>query len=371
MKIVCPKNELLKAMQMIQPIVSSKITLPVLANFLIEAKKKENKIKISATNLEVAIEFYIDGKIEEEGLITIPIKRFFDIVKEVPNCDIEIKVEDTKINIKAQKSKFMLVGILSQDYPVLPQIKKDVFLLLKIQSLKDLFKKTIFCVSKDIQKYIITGVCFVVKNKEINCVATDGKRLSFIKNVDVKTNNNIKVIIPIKSVEYILKVFNSNENENVKIYISDNLVTFELNNLIFKSKLIEGTFPDYEKILQFKQISKSNINTEEMLSAVKQISAITERRLSFNESLAINLNFEKNKIIALSNSSGIGFGKTEIITDYVGDSFSISINPDYLKDILQTIEDENFEFIYCGLKQPIIIKFKDTDRFIHLIMPII
>ena len=371
MKIVCSKNELLKAMQMIQPIVSSKITLPVLANFLIETKKKENKIKFSATNLEVAIEFYIQGKIEKEGSITIPIKQFFDIVKEVPSCDIEINVENTKINIKAQKSKFMLVGIEPKEYPVLPQTKEDSFLLLNLQILKDLLKKTIFCVSKDIQKYVITGICFIVKDKEVTCVATDGRRLSFIKKRFMNTNRDIKVVIPAKSVEYILKIFDFNENEDIKIYVDNNLMTFESNNLIFKTKLIDGSFPYYEKILQWKQTTKINVNTEEMLSAVKQISAIIERNLSFNDGFAIKLNFQKNKIIVFSNSIGIGFGETDLITDYNGDSFSINLNPDFLKDLLQNIENKDFEFIYCGPKHPIVIKFKGTNDFIHLIMPIV
>ena len=100
--------------------------------------------------MEIAIEFYIECKVEKEGSITVPIKHFFDIIKEVSDCDIEIEAEDTKINIKVQKSKFMLVGILSKDYPVLPQIKKDDFLLLNLRVLKNLFKKTIFCISEDI-----------------------------------------------------------------------------------------------------------------------------------------------------------------------------------------------------------------------------
>lgn len=329
MKIVCSKNELLKAMQMIQPIVSSKITLPVLANFLIEANKKENKIKFSATNLEVAIEFYVQGKIEKEGSITIPIKQFFDIVKEVPSCNIEINVENTKINIKAQKSKFMLVGIEPKEYPALPQTKEDSFLLLNLQVLKDLLRKTIFCVSKDIQKYVITGICFVIKDKEVSFVATDGRRLSFIKKTCKNMNNSVKVLIPAKSAEYILKIFDFNENKDIKIYVDNNLMIFESNNLIFKTKLIDGKFPDYEKILQWKQTIKINVNTEEMLSAVKQISAIIERNLSFNDGFAIKLNFQKNKIIVFSNSIGIGFGETELITDYNGDSFSVNLNPDF------------------------------------------
>ena len=372
MKIVCAKSELLKAMQMIQPIVSSKITLPVLANFLVEAKKKENKIKFSATNLEISIEFYIHGKIEEEGSITVPVKQFFDIVKEVPNCDIEINVTDTtKINIKAQKSKFLLVGIEPKEYPVLPQTKENNVLILNLQVLKSLFGKTIFCVSKDIQKYVITGICFVIKDKEVCCVSTDGRRLSFVKNACNNIKNDVKVVIPAKSVEYISKIFNFNENKDIKIYTTNNLMTFESNNLVFKTKLIDGTFPDYKKILHWKQTAKININTEEMLSAVKQISAIMERNISLDGGFAIKLNFQKNKIIVFSNTMGIGFGETEIATDYIGDSFSIDVNPDYLKDILQNIENEGFEFIYCGPKQPMVIKFEETNDFVHLIMPII
>ena len=167
MKIVCSKNELFKAMQMIQPIVSSKITLPIITNFLIETKKEENKIKFSATNLEVAIEFYIQGKIEKEGSITVPVRQFFDIVKEVPNCNIEINVLDTKkINIKANKSKFVLIGIESKEYPILPQTKEASTVSLNLQILKSLLKKTIFCVSKDIQKYVLTGICFIIKIKK-------------------------------------------------------------------------------------------------------------------------------------------------------------------------------------------------------------
>ena len=200
-------------------------------------------------------------------------------------------------------------------------------------------------------------------------MATDGKRLSFVKNVCGNTNNNIKVVIPAKSIEYILKIFDFNEDKNIKFYVNNNLMTFESNNLIFKTNLIDGTFPDYEKILKWNKISTIAINTEEMLSATKQISTITERKFSFNDGSAMKLNFEKNKIVVLSNCSGICFGETEIISDYVGDSFSITVNPDYFKDILQNIENEEFEFIYCGQKQPVVIKQKDINNFICLIMP--
>lgn len=372
MKIVCSRNELQKAMQIIQPIISSKVTLPVLSNFLFEAHGKD-EIKIFATNLESSVEFYIQGTIKKEGSVTIPAKKFSDIIKELPDSDIEISVEEAfDINIKAQKSKFKITGIDSQYFPALPVSNKDNIVSIKSDILSSLFEKTIFCVSYDIQKYVLNGVCLILTKHEIRCVSTDGKRLSCVKSyINLMENQTGKVIIPTKSIHDILKIISLNNNCDVKINLDNTFVSFEIGNINFKTKLIDGVFPDYEKIIPKNKVSVANINVDDMFIAVKQMSVLTNNSSVLDNLFAIKFVFEKNKMFLSVNNANIGTGETEISVNYKNDDFSISFNPDYIKDVLQSIDDKEIDFMYSGQKQPIVIKPKNRNEYIHIIMPLI
>ncbi|MCL2389745.1 MAG: DNA polymerase III subunit beta, partial [Elusimicrobia bacterium] len=241
MKVICGKEELLKGIQIILPVVTSKNTLPVLSNFLFETE--DNRIKLSSTDLEIAVKCYIKGEILEEGAVTIPAKRFADIIKEVSG-EVEIRSDDTnQINIKSGKSKFTLMGIASSEYPVIPQFPKENKFEIKKDVLSSMLKKTAFAASKDTQRYVLNGVYFISEDGKIKMVSTDGRRLAYTEN-DLQAKISAKAIVPTKAVSDMLRLISGAETEETAtLGLSDSQISLEIDGVSFISTLIEGTFP--------------------------------------------------------------------------------------------------------------------------------
>ena len=369
MKVICAKDELIKGMQIVQPIISSKITLPVLSNFLFETE--QDKIKLSATDLEIGVTCYIKAEIIEEGAITIPAKRFSDIVKEVAECNIEIREDETnQINIKANKSKFSIMGIEKKEYPALPLFDKENIFTIKKQVLNSMLKKTIFAVSKDSQRYVLNGVYFTVEDGIIKAVSTDGRRLSYISMEGVGKEIKGKVIIPTKAVLDILRLVSSNDKiEDVQICLSDNLMTIMIGDITFQTKLIEGVFPNYEQVIPKKTMSKIKLNVANTMSAVKQMALLTGDKLVADRASSIKFSFEKNKMIVSANTVGLGSGEVEVEAEYSGEIFDINFNPNYIKDILQNVDDENIYFSYTASQNPVVITPEKDKNYLCVVMP--
>ncbi len=369
MKVICAKDELIKGMQIVQPVISSKITLPVLSNFLFETE--QDKIKLSATDLEIGVTCYIKAEIIEEGAITIPAKRFSDIVKEVAECNIEIRADETnQINIKANKSKFSIMGIEKKEYPALPLFDKENIFTIKKQVLNSMLKKTIFAVSKDSQRYVLNGVYFTVEDGIIKAVSTDGRRLSYISMEGVGKEIKGKVIIPTKAVLDILRLVSSNDKiEDVQICLSDNLMTIMIGDITFQTKLIEGVFPNYEQVIPKKTMSKIKLNVANTMSAVKQMALLTGDKLVADRASSIKFSFEKNKMIVSANTVGLGSGEVEVEAEYSGEIFDINFNPNYIKDILQNVDDENIYFSYTTSQNPVVITPEKDKNYLCVVMP--
>ncbi len=369
MKVICAKDELIKGMQIVQPVISSKITLPVLSNFLFETE--QDKIKLSATDLEIGVTCYIKAEIIEEGAITIPAKRFSDIVKEVAECNIEIRADETnQINIKANKSKFSIMGIEKKEYPALPLFDKENIFTIKKQVLNSMLKKTIFAVSKDSQRYVLNGVYFNVEDGIIKAVSTDGRRLSYISMEGVGKEIKGKVIIPTKAVLDILRLVSSNDKiEDVQICLSDNLMTIMIGDITFQTKLIEGVFPNYEQVIPKKTMSKIKLNVANTMSAVKQMALLTGDKLVADRASSIKFSFEKNKMIVSANTVGLGSGEVEVEAEYSGEIFDINFNPNYIKDILQNVDDENIYFSYTTSQNPVVITPEKDKNYLCVVMP--
>lgn len=369
MKVICAKDELLKGMQIVQPVIASKITLPVLSNFLFETENQ--KIKLSATDLEIGVTCYIKGEIQKEGGITIPAKRFADIIKELPDGDIEIKSDDTnQINIKSQKSKFILMGIEKKEYPALPEFPPENIFSLKKEILNSMIKKTIFAASKDSQRYVLNGVYFITEDGLLKAVSTDGRRLAYIYVDGIDSKIKGKAIIPTKAALDILRLISVNDKQDeVKIGIADNLLSVAIGDISFQSKLIEGVFPNYDQVIPKKMTSKIKLNVSETMSAVKQMALLTGDRLSADRSSSIKCSFEKNKMIVSANTVGLGSGEAEVEIKYEGESFDINFNPNYLKDILQNIEEENIVFAYTTAQNPVILSPEKDNKYLCVVMP--
>jgi len=369
MKVICGKDELLKGINTVSPVASSKSTLPVLSNFLFETEG--NKIKLSATDLEIAVKCHVKGEIAEDGGVTIPAKRFADIIKELPSdAEIEIRADETnQINIKSGKSKFTLMGISKAEYPVIPEFPKENNFEISKNILNDMFKKTVFAVSKDSQRYVLNGVYLIAEDGKLKAAATDGRRLAFI-STDSPAKVKGKAIVPTKAVSDILRLLAVPEApETVKVGLTDNQIAAEIGDIVFVSTLIEGVFPNYEQVIPKKTEMQVKLNVKETLAAVKQMALLTGDRLSSDRSSAVKFYFGANILRISASTAGLGSGEAEVSVDYKGEPAEINFNPAFIREVLQNTDEENTIFAFSNALNPATLSPEKNSNYLCVVMP--
>ncbi|MDP2921356.1 MAG: DNA polymerase III subunit beta, partial [Candidatus Omnitrophota bacterium] len=205
MKIKILKQTFLKNIQHVQNIISSKSSLPILSNILIEAEK--NKVILTSTDLDIGISSVLETDVEEEGSITIPAKRFNDIIKELPDEDISIStMKNNSMIIKCSKCFFKIIGLPKEEFPKLPEFKDEPSVVIKQSVLKNMLSMAHFSMSHDETRYILNGALFLFKGKKLTIVTTDGKRLSFVKKDMEKDGLNKAIIVPAKTIYELARI---------------------------------------------------------------------------------------------------------------------------------------------------------------------
>ncbi|MDR0977697.1 MAG: DNA polymerase III subunit beta [Endomicrobium sp.] len=374
MKVNCGKEELNRGIQIISHTSSPKSTLPVLSNFLF--KTENGKIKLSSTDLEIAVKCYIKAEILEEGGITIPLRRFADIIKELPiENEIEIKSDDTnQINITSGKSKFNLMGISKDEYPVIPDFPKENNFAIKRELFTLMLRKTIFSASKDTQRYVLNGIYLILEKDNLKMVSTDGRRLSYITSNNIQsvnTQDKIKVIVPSKAVNDILRLLSSDtiKAEDINIGITGNQIAMQIGEVIFLSTLIEGIFPNYEQVIPKESEIKVKLNAKDTLIAVKQMAVLTADKVSSDRSSAIKLYFDSDTLKISASTAGLGSGESELKVDYKNEPMEINFNPNFIKEVLQNIDEESVIFGFKNSINPAVIIPEKNNNYICVVMP--
>jgi DNA polymerase III subunit beta len=365
MKVLCEKDELLRGTQIVQSIVSARSTLPILSNFLFEAEGQT--IKLSSTDLEVGVSCFIKGEITKEGSITIPAKRFADIVRELPESkQIEIRADETnQISIKCGKSHFILMGLPKSEYPVLPDFPDEKTFKIQKTLLKTMFRRTSFAVSTDETRYVLNGVYLIAENGFLKFVATDGRRLAYISRECIDKKFAHRAIIPTKSVNEVQKILSSEEKDSeVKIGVTENQIAFQIENITILSRLIEGAFPNYEQVIPKKHESQIKVNVKEALSAVRQMSLLTSDKAS-----TVKFLFAKNMLRISAQAQGLGSGESEIDIEYSGANLEIAFNPGFLIDILKNTDDDTVIFELTNSLNPALLSPSNDKNYLCVVMP--
>ncbi|MDR0799936.1 MAG: DNA polymerase III subunit beta [Endomicrobium sp.] len=369
MKVICGKEELIKGIQIVSPVVSSKSALPALSNFLFETES--DKIKLSSTDLEIAVRCYVKGEIIEEGGITIPAKRFADIVKELSDdSEIEIRADETNhIDMKSGKSKFNLMGISKTEYPVIPESPKGNSFTVKKEIFASMLKKTIFAVSRDSQRYILNGVYFIVEDNKLKMAATDGRRLAYAKTT-IQTGIKGKAIVPTKAVSDMLRLLSPDlKSENIQIGITNNRISVEIDDITLLSTLVEGLFPNYEQVIPKKTGLKVKLNVKGTLTAVKQMAILIGDRLSSDRSSAIKFYFSPDLLRISASAAGIGSGEVDLEIEYKNEPAEINFNPSFIKEILQNIDEDFVIFEFIDSLNPAVMSPEKDKDYLCVVMP--
>ena len=365
MKIHTSKDDLLKGIQVVQNAVSSKNTLPILSHILIEAKKGE--IKLTATDLEIGVVAKVDGEVVEEGAITVPARKFSEIIKELaPQNKITVSVKKTQsISIEAGKSYFRLMGLLREDFPQIPEFPAHTGKgadLIKVPQklLKSMIQLTSFAMSHDETRYVLNGVLFSFKDKLLRLVATDGRRLAVIEKEVEMGSFKKDAIVPMKTIQELNR--NLGDEGEVVFCFKENQLQINIGPVVIVSRLIEGEYPNYEQVIPKKIKEEFAISTQDFLQATRRANILTSQ-----ESQSIKISILKDRMIITKNTPELGEVREELEVDYKGSELAIGFNPTFLIDVLKNVEEENIKFGFIDPEKPAVIR--NGEDYTYVVLP--
>ena len=358
MKFSVLKDDLLKGIQVIENIINPHITLPILSNILLDILQRE--LRLIATDLDISISYILPIELEEPGSITIPAKKFSDIVRELPKGKISINVKKNNLVIvEIESCQFKLFGLPKEEFPKLPEFKdRQIFKLNQI-TLRKMLDLTTFCISREELRYVLNGILFKLNRDLIELAATDGRRLAVCKRkIPLEVEKEIRVIVPFKTI---LELNRNLREGDLSIIFGGNQILFDLDKIIIISRLIEGEFPDYQQVIPPPQEKKLKIERELFLSSLKRAAI-----LSTPDYQGVKLEVFKDNLVISKATPDIGESYEKIPIQYEGKEMVIGFNPYYLIDVLKNLEAEDIELELVDLEKPVVIRLED---YLHMLMP--
>ncbi|MFA6583393.1 MAG: DNA polymerase III subunit beta [Elusimicrobiaceae bacterium] len=366
MRINSTKENLLEGIQIIQASGTGRTTLPILHNFIMESA--ENKIKLVRTDLEMATTHYINAEVLEPGAITIPAKEFSDILHTLPG-DIEITLytADSKVHIECGKSKFWVMGTPKEEYPLIPEMDEKNIIEMNALEIQKMVQKTIFAASNQETRYVLNGILWVIGPEGFEMVATDGRRLALANNMEIKSAQEIKIIVPTKILNEILRFLSINkpeEKENIQVGIADNQIGFRMKNTTYISRLIEGSFPNYRQVIPATSDKKIVVSVKDLLAVTRRAALCAADRGG-----AVKYEIKEGAVVVSASSQKMEFSD-EISAEFSGDGFTTSFNPQYVSDVLKNTKAEKITFAMTNSINPALLTPVGESDSKYVIMPV-
>ncbi|MBD5544639.1 MAG: DNA polymerase III subunit beta [Lachnospiraceae bacterium] len=363
MKLICKKANLLNGVQIVSKAVPSKTTMQILECILIDASR--GVITLTANDMELGIETTIEGEIIEKGIIAIDAKIFLEIMRKLPDNDVTIVTDDNyQIMITCEKSKFNISGKSGEDFSYLPSIERNESITISQFTLKEVIRQTIFSISDNDNNKLMTGELFEIKGNELKVVSLDGHRIS-IRKIELKNDSNeIKVVVPGKTLNEISKILTGEADKYVNIYFTDKHIVFEFDDTIVVSRLIEGEYFKIDQMLSSDYETKIKINKKEFLNCIDRATLLVKE--GDKKPIIINITDEE---LELKINSSIGSMNEDISIEKQGKDLMIGFNPKFLIEALRVIDEEEIEVYLVNPKAPCFIK-DSRESYIYLILPV-
>lgn len=343
MKFIIPTQEFNYLISKIQNIIPLKATSPILNNFLIEASNDE--LILTATDLTVSIRCHTEIKVLEEGTTTLPAKKLAQLVRELSAPNLEISSNSNEITtLVAGSSRFKLNGMGTIDYPEMPNLSDAETIEIKQSQLKELLFRTSFAVSKEDNRYALTGLLMSINEGFLTFTGTDGKRLARAQtSLEIPQDINTQSIIPLKAIDEIVKNL-ADEEGNAKISIMPDKIAVFANQTLVVTKLLSGDYPDISRVIPEQTPITVSIHREEMLSLLRQVSLFA---VDHHHSACFQ--FTQGELKLSANTHEFGEGHVAMPVNYQGSDLEIAFNPGFFIDILRHCKEE---VVSLGLVDP-------------------
>lgn len=361
MKLQVTQENLSKALGNVGRVASTRGTLPILSNVLI--KTVGNRLSIAATNLDIAINHYIGSKVSEEGSITVPARLMQDFVSSLPSGVIDLSLEDHKLHISTDQYQSVINGVSAEDFPVMPAITEGKKWTISAKVLKLGLQQVVVAASNDEARPVLTGVYLHSHDGSLYMVATDSYRLAEKKLI--KTKESISLLVPASALQDLLRILSEFEDD-VEVTHDEQQVLFKVGDIELVTRLIEGKYPDYRKLIPSEFASSATLKRADVTNVTK-VSSLFARESA--GSVTINLDEKKSELSIRSIASQLGENTSSASAEVIGDG-TITLNSRYILDALHVLHGETVKLSFNGKLEPTVLVDPKADDYTHLIMPL-
>lgn len=365
MKFSCYKNDLSEALQFVIRAVAVKPMTPILAGIYLKADG--TLLEMQANNFSTGIRTQIPVNTEAPGEIVVTGKRFQEFVRNMPDDTITFHDEDNTLVIESGGANVELLTMSSADFPKVKTPETESSFNIRTNTLRDLIRKTVFAVAKDDTRPIFTGCCFEVRGDQISLVSTNTHRLALAKEELPEAFGDCSFVVPAETLRGLLSRIDPRDSDNyVRVDYSTRYLTFTFDNVFVTSRLIEGMFPPYDRVIPTSSTTQVNVNTADFKAAIDFV-ALMSKETEYN---TVKLVFSGEGIEISSNSPEVGGAVKRVEADFNGDELEISFNVDYIADVLRVIDSPRVNIALNDRYSPAAFTEPDNDSYVYVATPV-
>jgi DNA polymerase-3 subunit beta len=336
MELVVRKNDLLRELQLFQGIVERKNTIPILANVLMEANGAE--VRFLATDLEVGLRSQCAASVAKSGSLTLPAKKFYEIIKSLPETDVRIAEDKGGVKVAADRFDSRMQTLPREDFPTLPEASGTSSATLPRSALKEMVAKTQFAITGEDTRFFLNGALFVLRPDSMSLVATDGHRLALVtvprQSHGKADSDEVKAILPKKTLGELARLV-AEGDEDIRYERGENHLFFDVGGRLLISRMIDGQFPAYERVIPKGNDKHIEFERDRLTNAVKRVALLSNER-----SRAVKIEVASGKVDVTSSSPDLGEARETLPVDYSGPSLQICFNAQYVLDFLSAVSTD-------------------------------
>jgi DNA polymerase-3 subunit beta len=362
MKAICARKDLYQGVQTVGKAIAGRSAWPILNNILV--RTEDGHLRLTAFDLELGIECTVPATIEQEGALTVPAKLIGEVLATLPEADVQMSVdEQNAVNVKCEKSDYTILGLPPEEFRPIPDVPDERSFEISQAALLEMIQHTIFGVSTDESRAILTGILLILSGDEIKLVSTDTHRLAIRTSSVAKAAGETTCIVPRRALDELSRLLEV-EDRPVVISIADSQMKFLVNGVVMVSRLIEGQFPNYERVIPTESQKKLTMPTEELLSRVRRASIVAKESAN-----RIIIRTEGDRLIMTAESGDVGKAYEEMEVVKEGEDVEIAFNAKYLTEFLTVVGTEGVHLELKGALDPGMMKPVGRDDYLYVLMP--
>lgn len=361
MKLQVTQENLAKALNSVARVANTRGTLPILANVVL--KTVGTRLTIAATNLDIAITHYIGSKVAEEGSITVPARLMQDFVSSLPNGVIELKLDDYKLHITTDQYNSVINGVSAEEFPVMPAITQGKTWYIPAKSFKKGLQQVLIAASSDEARPVLTGLYIHTTEGKLYIAATDSYRLA--EKEIMTTKEDINLLVPASSMQELLRLL-GDQDEDIEVTNDDQQVLFKIGEVELVTRLIEGKYPDYRKLVPTTFSTEATLKRADFVNITK-VSSLFARESAGSVTIHLDPETKQVSIRSIASQLGENTASADAIITAEGD---ITLNSRYLLDALGTLSGNDVKLCFNGKLEPCVLREADNSDYTHVIMPL-